>query len=412
MVRKTKTTRSKKIESNDLGILERLLKYIATLQYKYALQIFIVFLLVTVTLGIGIGNIEFESDMQKEMPQDLPIYQLNDKVSDTYGGQDSVILLLEIDYNSDSVNSINDIRDAKVVNYIVELDELLKLESVVDSVTSIGMIFGPMAQKGRISDTQIDYILKNYPEISSFISDDYTSTMIIINADVGSSDKKLNSLIEVINKDIKSVQSVPGMKISITGNPSITQTIMTLLKSDSVFTLAVAGLIILCLLFVLEKSLTKGILVFAPLSFGLIWTIGTMGWIGLKISIATAGLGAMLLGLGVEYGVFILTRYKEERYSGKTQLQALQIAIPSVGSGMIGSGMTTIVGFLSLSLSIVPMLQHLGQSLALGIAFCLIAAILLGPVIIILEENFEHWITHYKIERLHKKREGHSRLAK
>jgi len=113
-------------------------------------------------------------------------------------------------------------------------------------------------------------------------------------------------------------------------------------------------------------------------------------------------IGAMILGLGVEYGTFLVTRYKEERKS-KNQLNSLQIAVSGVGSSIIGSGLTTIVGFLALTLSIMPMMRDLGLTLALGIGFCLIIAVFANPSMIILEENFEKWLINYKHKKNSKK---------
>jgi hypothetical protein len=183
-------------------------------------------------------------------------------------------------------------------------------------------------------------------------------------------------------------------------------TIFDLLKNDAVFTLLVAAGIILLLLFVMEGSYTQGILVFAPLSLGLIWTMGTLGWLGIPLSVATVGLSSMILGLGVEYGVFVLSRYNEERAKNNSQLDSMKTTVFGIGSAVIGSGLTTIVGFGVLSFSSVPMIQHLGQTLALGIAFCLLAALFVNPVFILLEEDYEYWNTQKKLEKLAAKKEN------
>jgi hypothetical protein len=70
-----------------------------------------------------------------------------------------------------------------------------------------------------------------------------------------------------------------------------------------------------------------------------------------------------------------------------------------VGIGILGSATTTIVGFLALTLSVMPMLQHLGLSLALGIFYCLLAALFIEPVFII---KMEEWEYHFA-NRLHDK---------
>lgn len=157
----------------------------------------------------------------------------------------------------------------------------------------------------------------------------------------------------------------------------------------------------------MEKSVTKAFLIFAPLVFGISWTLGAMGWLDIELSIATVGIGAMILGLGVEYGVFIVSRYSEER-KDKGSKEALQITVGNVGGSVIGSGMTTVMGFLALTLSTMPMLQDLGLSLALGIAFCLFAAVLINPALIVLEERYEHWSTERQHKKLTEKRKSHT----
>ncbi|MCX9013507.1 MAG: MMPL family transporter, partial [Candidatus Methanoperedens sp.] len=124
-------------------------------------------------------------------------------------------------------------------------------------------------------------------------------------------------------------------------------------------------------------------------------------------SVATVSLSSMILGLGVEYGVFMVTRYREERAKKENQLESLKITVHGIGSAIIGSGMTTIVGFGALSFATVPMIQRLGQTLALGIAFCLLAALFATPVMLLLEEEYEVWNTQKKLKKLSLKREKH-----
>ena len=82
----------------------------------------------------------------------------------------------------------------------------------------------------------------------------------------------------------------------------------------------------------------------------------------------------------------------EEREKGRhNQLKSLQTAVYGIGIAIIGSGLTTIVGFGVLSFSTLPLMQHLGQTLALGIFYSLLAALLANPVFILLEEDFMQW---------------------
>ena len=389
-----------------MGFLESFLEQVAVLQKKYAIPVLIIILLITIFLAFGVSKIRMESDINKEMPQNLPIYQLNDKITDTFGGQDTVILIFTLDESIDYKNAPKDIRDPRIVNYLATLQSELEGESLIDDVGSIATYTSNINFQ---SLDQVKAFLKSAPQLQTFFSKDYKTTLMFVTADVGSSEEKIHALSNLINDKIKGLSLPSGVKVMQTGTPPMRVTIFSLLARDAAYTLVLAAIIILLLLFIMEGSITKGFLVFTPLTFGLIWTMGTMGWLGIKLSIATVGLGAMILGLGVEYGVFMLTRYKEERSKGKNQLESLKVAVPGVGSAILGSGGTTIVGFLALTLSIMPMMQHLGISLALGIFYSLFAAVFVAPIIIILEEQFEVWQTHRKHAKLSAKKDIHMR---
>lgn len=392
--------------------LQKGLESLAQAQHDHTKIFLMFFLLVSLILFAGIARIDFESDMMKEMPQSLPIFQINDRVSSAFGGQDSVLILFEIDENSNTKQDIVDLRSKEVMEYFYSIQNKLKEKSSVEDVMSASIFFEESIKNNELTQETVDYVFNNIPEASQFISKDFTTSIMVITAEVGSDESKLNALENSIQEAILDTPSVPGVKATITGSPTIMKTMINMLKSDSVFTLLLAGLIIFIFLILMEKSITKAALVFAPLIFGVLWTMGLMGWINLKISIATAGLGAMLLGLGVEYGVFILTRYKEERSKKHSQKESLMVSLPSVGSAMIGSSLTTIAGFLALTLSITPMMQHLGLSLAIGIGFCLVAAIGLAPVIILVEERLEHSITEKRFKKYGAKHAKHKEVGK
>ena len=388
-----------------MGFLETMLERVARFQKKFALPIILCVIVITILLGIGIKDFSLQTDLTKEMPQDIPIFKLNDKISDTFGGQDTVILLFQIEDSLDK-RSITDIRHPYVIQSLIVLEDLLNKESSIDSVTSAASSF-----RGQyfITTDDVRNILESKQSAQAFFSKDYKATLMYVRADVGSSETKIKSLAKIVEDNLDTVPGIPGVKVTLTGNPPMRAVIGSLLSHDAFYTLSLAALIILLLLFVMEKSITKGFLIFAPLLIGLIWTLGTMGWLGIPLSIATAGLGAMILGLGVEYAVFMLTRYKEERDKGNNQEQSLLVAVPSIGGAIFGSGTTTIVGFLALTLSTLPMLQKLGLSLALGITFTLISAIFVAPAIILLEEDFEYWYTHRKHKQTVEKHEKHLR---
>lgn len=390
--------------------LENLLRKLADIQKEYAPIVLILTILLTSFLAIGLTKINIESDISKEMPQELPVFKLKDKVADKFGGVDTILIVFTLDSSVNIKDAPNDIRDPKVIASIMELEDYLEKEGSIDEIYSAGMIFQATGTPGTLEEAK--QVLEQVPGSDQYFSKDYTTTLMYVTATLGLDEKKIKDATDLINDRIKHLSKPAGLKITITGVPPIRNTILEFLVRDIKYTISLAAIIIFLMLILLERSLTKATLVFLPLALGLIWTIGSMGWLGISLSVATVGVGAMILGLGVEYGVFLLHRYENEREQGNTQQVSLQTTVSSIGSAIIGSGTTTIIGFSSLVLATMPMLQHLGATLALGIFCSLSAAVFVSPSIIILEENFQIWHDHYEHMKIKKRIAYHKKKAK
>ncbi|MBN2094546.1 MAG: MMPL family transporter [Candidatus Aenigmarchaeota archaeon] len=342
--------------------------------------------LLLVMLGAGIANTRLQTDLSKEMPQDIPSNRMQNRVSEIFGGEDTLLVLVYLDRECSLDGAPKDIRDPKVIRVLMDSEEVISKESGVRSVRSVGDVFGAMG--GVPSTTEgVRTVLESVPSSGRFFNPDYSATFILVSATVGSGEEKVNSFVSKINEDLESVPSPACVRMVVTGSPPLRSIILETLKSDLVVTLGLASVLIFLLVFAMKRSLESAVLVVSPLAIGLLWTLGIAGWLGLAFSIATAGLGAMILGLGTEYGIFLLERYREERLRGLGREKSMKIALPSVGSSIIGSGMTTIIGFMALLIAPMPMIQNLGKMLALGIFCILVATVFSGPSIIIAVED-------------------------
>ncbi|MBD3387344.1 MAG: MMPL family transporter [Candidatus Altiarchaeales archaeon] len=361
--------------------LERLLGWLADIQYRHHVAIVAAAVVITAFMAQGVTKVYMEGDIEKSMPHDLPYYQNKDIVDSKFGGADTILVVVELDHGSNIKNRPHDIRDPRVMQMLIDLQSQLEGESKIDRVMSAGSFFPqgvPQTTEG------VKTVLKHIPGSDGVFNKDYSITLLYAYANVGFSEKNVKSFTGIIQDNIDSVPKPPGVKLSITGGPPMVDTMMSVLWGDAVYTITLAAAVILFLLIILQRSIYKGVLVFIPLSLGLTWTLGAMGHMNIPLSIATVAIGAMILGLGVEYGVFVVERYMEERErKGRGQRESLHVAVTGVGGAILGSGTTTIVGFGALTLSVLPMLQDLGKTLALGIASCLIVALFVNPAFII-----------------------------
>ena len=365
--------------------IERALTKLASFQCRHYKKIIVASLIITVFLGYGVTDLHFQGNIEKEMPQDLPVFALQDKIASKFRGEEFIIIAVCLNEETGAKDIPYDIRDPKVIESVVELHERLEAESSIEKVQSVA----PFFQESVPDDLEeMKKKLASIPGAESFFNDDFSIMLVYASTAGGLSEEKVKEAMDILQNDIDAITKPAGVEYKVTGAAPIIFEIVRLMREDMVFTTLVAAAIIFGLLTLLERSFTKGFLVFLPLIFAIIWTFGTMGFLGIAISISTVIIGAVIIGLGVEYGIFMLSRYYEERERHASP-EALKIAVSNIGASTFGSAATTTVAFFALTLSEMPVIQHLGQSLALGIIFCWVAAAVVNPCFIVFEERIE-----------------------
>lgn len=114
-----------------------------------------------------------------------------------------------------------------------------------------------------------------------------------------------------------------------------------------------------------------------PLGAGLLLTVGTMGWCGLHWNPANLVALPLLLGIGLDNGVHVLHDYLHRHHKS----QPWQLG-RSVARGIIVAGLTTLLGFAALALARHRGMASLGLVMSLGVAWCLLAALVLLPALL------------------------------
>ena len=129
----------------------------------------------------------------------------------------------------------------------------------------------------------------------------------------------------------------------------------------------------------------------------------------------------VLIGVGTDYSIFIIARYREERVRGGSPAQSVENAVTWAGESIATSGATVIISFIFLGFQPITFLKGLGLVVGLGVLIALIASLTLIPSVILLlpkriffpmtGERFDRYATRVK-ERLEKKVGYFSRSGK
>ena len=131
----------------------------------------------------------------------------------------------------------------------------------------------------------------------------------------------------------------------------------------------------------LQQGFARGFVSWIPLMMVVGWVYGIMGYTGYQINPQTVTIGALSLGLGVDYAVHFTIRLEEEVQHEPSAGQQVWVerASATTGRAMWGAALTTAGGFAVLNLSALLPLRLFGQAFVVAITLALLSSLILLP---------------------------------
>ena len=151
---------------------------------------------------------------------------------------------------------------------------------------------------------------------------------------------------------------------------------------------ALYGIVAVVLLIMIYfRQVVAPLFIVVPLGMSLCWTFGfTYLTIG-SLNTVTMVLFAILFGLGIDFGIHILARYREARKRQLDTTEAISETIGQTGRALTTTALTTSLAFGSLMIMDFEGLSHFGFIVGSGVLFALVAMVVVSPAFIILAER-------------------------
>ena len=132
------------------------------------------------------------------------------------------------------------------------------------------------------------------------------------------------------------------------------------------------------------NAASLGIVTLLPVLFAVTWILGTMWLVGVPFNALTGTITALTIGLGIAYSIHVSARYELERRRQDEIWGALETTVTGTGGALLGSAATTVGGFGTLVVAILPALQQFGLVTALTIVYAFLASVLVLPSLLVL----------------------------
>ena len=155
-------------------------------------------------------------------------------------------------------------------------------------------------------------------------------------------------------------------------------------------TAIVAGTILIVLIIIqfirtndIIQSVQRGVVTWIPLIMVVLWVYGIMGLAGYQLNSQTVTIGALALGLGVDYAVHYVIRLEEEAemHPEKDIAEWTSKTTATTGRAMFGAALSTAGGFAILNFSGLLPLRLFGQVFIVAISLAMISSVTLLPAL-------------------------------
>ncbi|MCY4392975.1 MAG: MMPL family transporter [Chloroflexi bacterium] len=164
-------------------------------------------------------------------------------------------------------------------------------------------------------------------------------------------------------------------------------------------TVAVATGILAIFFWVTLRQPVLALVAVVPVVFVLICVLGTMALVGIPYTLITSIITALSIGIGVDYTIHIIHRYREEFSRSRSPEQAAVRTLATTGSALLGSALTTALGLGALILSPLLASAQFGMTAAITIAYSLIISILLVPPAMTVWGSYQNMRLRSMVER-------------
>ena len=143
------------------------------------------------------------------------------------------------------------------------------------------------------------------------------------------------------------------------------------------------SLLVLLITTVILRSVAGGLLVLLPLGTAALVNLGLMGWAGIPLSMGTAAISAMAIGIGADYALYFLFRVREEFQRTRDLRQATATALLTSGKAIAYVATAVAGGYLCLALSGFKVHVLLGVLVALTMLTSSAATVAFLPAVIL-----------------------------
>ena len=180
-------------------------------------------------------------------------------------------------------------------------------------------------------------------------------------------------------KDVPSISTAGLTGSAFTRAASLDAAVRSLLIS---LPIAVAACFFVAAVFM--RSVRYALVTIIPIGLVVAWLYAIMYLLGFDLNFVTATIGAISIGVGVDFSIHLTQRFREEMARSKDGMLAIERSARSTGMALIASASSSVAGFAIMGFAPMPMFSAYGALTAIMVFMAAAAALLVLPSLLLL----------------------------
>jgi predicted RND superfamily exporter protein len=341
------------------GILDRFLVAVADqLVSGHAPRIVAGGLAVLALVGVGLTFLRVDNNFKLYFKPTSTLRIDDSILNQTFGGTSSIQFLIQ-------TPQADGIKDPKVLQGIAALQSFLgsqadvgKTQSLVDLIKRMNMAmhadgpeFNSIPQsRDLIAQYLFLYSLSGDPQdFDSFVDNDYRRASVWAFLKTNSTtyaDSIAKKAQAVIAKSFP-----PGVTVQMGGSLPQLVALNEVIVKEKTRNMAQMALVVFVLGAIAFRSIVGGLFVVIPLFAVMVANFGLMGWLGTPLDVSAMTSAAMAIGVGADYEIYLLYRFREELARSGNVLTATRESLRTSGKAILFVAISVIGGYAVLQVS-------------------------------------------------------------
>ena len=376
----------RKSVTKSTAFLDRLLYGLADRITAHPKGVIMGFFAVAVAMGIGAFLIVVDTNPLSFYDKEADIWQSTRVLNDHLGGWANISVVAE-----------GDVKDPKLLKQIDDLDNHLKKNGFVGNTTSIARMIRGMNMVMNDNDPKYDvipdtrdlvaqyfllYSMNSDPDDFAKIVDfNFKNTQVIAQV----TDSGTKAATEVVAYTKAYLDKLPNSPFKVVGGfLDVMADMVQHIVRGQVMSLLLSVIICAILVGILMRSVIAGIISMMPLAIAISLLFGLMGYLGIELNLITAMLSSIMVGVGIDYTIHFLWRYRDEHKATGDPVEAVKSTLTSTGRGIVFNALSVVIGFIVLLISAFFPVKFFGLLVVVSITACLVCALVLLPAIVVL----------------------------